>query len=268
MNLEYFDTNDVAHLIEEYFHLSFNEEDIPFRSVVLPIGLTHLFYIGTGKQKVIVDNTEILMEGIMVAGQYYRSYNFFTNTITSSIGANLHPTALFKLLNTDISKLENKHANLNKISPDFYNRIRPVFEAHLNPKETIKILNNFLLNEPLTINKNTDYIDNVIEIIRNQDGLVNVNDIVEQINISQKTLETQFKKIVGMTPGKYIRQYRFIKLMRKYESQEIAINDLLYMFDYYDRSHFAKDFKLFMNETPKSFFKKDYPLIKAVFNTN
>ena len=56
--------------------------------------------------------------------------------------------------------------------------------------------------------------------------------------------------------------------MRKYESQEIAIKDLMFMFDYYDRSHFSRDFKLFMNETPKSYFKKDYPLLKAVFKNN
>ena len=265
MNLEYFDVSEVEHLIEEYFHLSFNEEDIPFTSRVLPIGLTHLFYIGTGKQKVIVDNTEMPMEGLMVAGQYFRSYEFSTNSITSSIGVSLHPTALYKLINTDISNLENSHINLNKIHTGFYNKIRPVFEANQSPKDIIKNLNTFLLNTPLTINKDTNCIDNVIKIVRNEDGILSINDILDHVNISQKTLETQFKKIVGITPGKYIRLYKFIKLMRKYESQEIAIKDLMFMFDYYDRSHFAKDFKLFMNETPQSYFKKDYPIIKAVF---
>ena len=265
MILKYFDINEVAHLVEEYFYLTFSEDDLPFKSRILPIGLTHLFYIDTGQQHVVVDKTKTTLSGLMITGQYFRSYQFSTNTITSSIGVSLHPTALYKLLNTDISKLENKHVPLVNINPKFYDKIRPIFEKSSHPKELTEKLTTFFLNQDLTINKNTDCIDKVIDIIKNQDGLLNINDILEHINISQKTLETQFKKIVGITPGKYIRLFRFLTLMRKYENQEIAIKDLMYMFDYYDRSHFSKDFKLFMNETPKSYFKKDYPLLKAVF---
>lgn len=268
MKLDFFDTSAVGHLIEEYFHLSFKEEDIPLTSRVLPIGLTHLFYIRNGSQKVIVDTIKSSMKGLMVTGQYSRSYKFYTNSITSSIGVSLHPTALYKLLNTDISKLENTHINLNTIHPEFYNRILPLFKANQCPKIIIKNLNIFFSNTPLTTDTNTNKIDEAINIIRDKDGILGVTDILDRIDISQKTLETQFKKIVGLTPGKYIRLYKFIKVMRQYEKQETDIKALIYKFEYYDRSHFAKDFKLFMKETPKSYFKQDYPMIKAIFKNN
>lgn len=266
MNLTYFDTKGVEHLVEEYFNLSFNKEDIPFKSKILPIGLTHIFYIETGKQKVIVDTTETPMEGLMVTGQYFRSYIFSTNTITSSIGASLHPTTLYKLLNTDISKLKNKHLPLNAINSSLNDKLVRLFETHKTSNHLFTKLNDFFLNTSLTINKDTDYIDNVINLIRSKDGLLDIKDIVEQTHVSQKTLETHFKKIVGLTPGKYVRLYRFLKLIRKYESQELKLNDLIYMYDYYDQSHFNKDFKLFMLESPKSYFKKDYPLLKKYLN--
>ena len=50
--------------------------------------------------------------------------------------------------------------------------------------------------------------------------------------------------------------------MKKYQSQVINLKDLIYMYNYYDQSHFTKDFTLFMKETPKAYFKKEYPLIK------
>ena len=268
MKLEFFDNTAVAHLIEEYFHLAINKDDIPFRSRVLPIGLTHLFYIGKGTQQVVVDTIERPMKGLMIAGQYFRSYEFYTNTITSSIGVSLHPTALYKLLNTDISTLENTHINLKKIHPKFHDKIYPIFNASKSPKHIVKSLNTFFLNTPLTENKTTKYIDNAITIIRNKDGMLNINEILNHIDVSQKTLETQFKKIVGLTPGKYIRLYKFIKVMRQHEKQDIDTKTLMYMFEYYDRSHFAKDFKLFMKETPQSYFKQDYPMIKAIFKNN
>ncbi|MBR9916006.1 MAG: AraC family transcriptional regulator [Algicola sp.] len=79
-------------------------------------------------------------------------------------------------------------------------------------------------------------------------------------------MENQFKKIVGLTPGKYIRLYRFLKLMRKHESHEIDLNDLILMYNYYDRSHFTKDFKLFMRQSPKTYFKNNNLLLNEYLN--
>ena len=109
---------------------------------------------------------------------------------------------------------------------------------------------------------NLHIIDKVIDYIWEKEGLINVSDLLNLAAISQKSLEIHFKKIVGITPGKYIRLWRFLKLMRKYESGKIKLIDLIQMYDYYDHSHFSKDFLLFMNETPQSYFKKDNHLLE------
>jgi len=264
MKLTYYE-NNVPHLIEEYYQLSFFEDVLPFKSTILPVGYTHITHVFYGDQKAVLNKKEMLLEDTIISGQFFRSYQFQTLTKSMSFGISLHPTALFKILNTDISKLENKHNALSQFHPDFYAKINPIFTSFSDPENMVVNLDKFLSSLKLTKSKSTNNIDKAIDLIKNKEGLLNINDILEHLGISQKTLETQFKTIVGLTPGKYIRLYRFIKLMRKYESQQIAISDLIYMFDYYDRSHFDRDFKLFMNESPKSYFKKDYPLIKAVF---
>ncbi len=258
----YFPSTQVPHLVEEYFHIAFDEGDIPIKSTILPIGLTHLFYIGTGEQKVTVDGAETLLKGLMITGQYFRSYDFSTNSITASIGANLHPTALHKILNIDISELINTHVPLAQINKTFHDKLLPIFEDSKDSNELICNLNSFFKNTSLHINKNTQQIDRAISLIREKDGLLSVLSILDEISISQKSLEIHFKKIVGLTPGKYIRQFRFLHLMKKYLSKEIELIDLIYKYNYYDFSHFAKDFKLFMNQDLKSFFKQDYPLLK------
>ncbi|WP_298894453.1 helix-turn-helix domain-containing protein [uncultured Psychroserpens sp.] len=267
MTLNYYE-NKVPHLIEEYYQLSFSEDAVPFQSTVLPIGLTHLTNIFYGDQKAVLNTKEMRISDITISGQFFRSYQLHCLSKAMSFGVSFHPTALFKILNTDISKLQDKHMSLLDFHPELYSKMKPLFENFSGPEDMVKRLDHFFSKLNLTINKTTKNIDIAIDLIKNKEGLLSVHSILEHINMSQKTLETQFKKIVGLTPGKYVRLYRFLKLMRKYENQEIAIKDLMFMFDYYDRSHFSKDFKLFMNETPKSYFKKDYPLLKAVFKNN
>ena len=86
--------------------------------------------------------------------------------------------------------------------------------------------------------------------------------MLQLIPLSSKSFQVKFKKIVGLTPVKYIKLVRFSNLIKKYQHKDIDIKDLIEMHNYYDQSHFIKDFKFFMKQKPKDFFKKEYPLIK------
>ena len=265
MNLTYFDTKTDSHLIEEYFSLSFSKEKIPFKSTIIPIASTVITFVNSGNQKAIVNNTELSLEGLIVSGQFFRSYQFLVNSESFSIGLTLHPTALHKLLNINVSKLTNKHVSLSKINPKLHDSLEKLFVDYQNDTTTLFLeLNKFILKLPINENNNTKYIDDLIKIIREKEGMLSVDELLKKVPYGQKTLENHFKNIVGLTPGKYIRLFRFLKLMRKYESHEIDIKDLIYMYDYYDQSHFSRDFALFMKESPKDYFKKSYPLLKKV----
>lgn len=264
MTLRYFD-HEVPDLIEEFYQLEFDDDSVPFQSTVLPVGYTHITHLFYGDQTTFLNGSEMVLKNTIISGQFFRSYQLNCNTKSMSLGMSFHPTALHKILNIDISKLDNKHLELAQIHPEFCNELNEIFSAFSSAEDTVGQLNSFFKSKKLFESDSTQIIDKVIVLIKQSEGLISVNDILSQINISQKTLETLFKRIVGLTPGKYIRLYRFLRLMRKYENQEIALKDLIYMFNYYDHSHFSKDFKLFMNESPRTYFKKEYPLMKAVF---
>ncbi|WCO00662.1 helix-turn-helix domain-containing protein [Psychroserpens ponticola] len=266
MTLNYFDHSPVSNIIEEYYELKFSKNSTPFESIVLPIGNTHITSVLYGQQKAIINKTETPLKDIIISGQFFRSYQFSATKATHSLGISFHPTALFKILNTDISQLYNKHVQLSQYNKDLYLLLKPIFGSP-QPSETIvKNLNELFQNINLNVNKKTNEIDQAIDIIKSKEGLLNIQEILDQIKISQKTLENHFKTIVGLTPGKYTRLYRFLKLMRKYESEEIDLNDLIHMYDYYDRSHFTKDFKLFMHQSPKAYFNTNNPLLNEYLN--
>jgi AraC-like DNA-binding protein len=267
MTLKYFDTKNIEHLVEELFFLSFIKDDIPFQSTILPIGYTSITYIYNPGQTVVFKNSKTSMTDLIVTGQFQESYEFLVKGESYSYGVCFHPTALHKITQSNIFKLKNKHIPLEVFSLKLFELLNPIF---IENKDNVSLLTERLkktISEiSIKTNNTISQIDNLIEIIKNKDGMLNTYELLDSVSFSQKTLETQFKKIVGITPGKYIRLYRFTKLMRKYEGKEISLKDLIYMYNYYDRSHFIKDFKYFMKQSPKDYFRTDHPLLNEYLN--
>ena len=265
MEFNFFDEKDNRNVINNIFSLLFFTTDFPFKSSIIPTGFPSIVYVFGENQKVFYKKREIEFKELIVGGQFDRTYDYLvTSEGSKNIGANLHPTGLYKILGTDISLLTNNFVDFTKINKELSKKFLPIFiKNHNDIPLFIKEFKNFINNLDLTLDKNIDQIDIAVNYILKKEGMIQVVDLLKIVSLSQKSLEVKFKKIVGLTPGKYIRLTRFIKLMRKYESKEIDINDLIYMYNYYDHSHFIKDFKLFMSQSTKSYFKKDFPLIKA-----
>ena len=262
MTLNYFDITHVDHIIEELYELTFPEDATPFQSTILPICVTAITYVYNGKQSAIFNGMNMPLDGLIVTGQFYESYQFVVENSSQSFGICFHPTALYKIAKINGHKIKNKHLPLKLVSNSLHNILEPIFLDHKdNIPELIKGIKTAVLKLPILQNNSTLQVDNVIEIIKEKEGMLNTYELLDHINFSQKTLETHFKNIVGLTPGRYIRLYRFLKLMRKYEGKEIDLKDLIYMYNYYDHSHFVKDFKHFMKQSPKDYFKKDHPFL-------
>lgn len=263
MKLKYYSTEKSSHLVDEFYSIEYSEKITPFKSTIIPMAFSSIAYIYDGNQQTMHENNKKNLEGLTIFGQFIRAYPIFVNSMGLCCGISFKPTSLFKLINIDLSKLANQHILFDTLEPDLSKKLSAIF---LNYKDNYEILfkeiSLFLNSLPLTENRDTQIIDKVILEINGKEGLLAVNDLLNIVPFSQKTLETKFKKMVGITPGKYIQIKRFLNLMRKYEKDQINLKDLIYMYDYYDESHFAKDFKLFTSRSFKNYFKEDYLIVK------
>jgi len=263
MKFKYYFVKDKNKYIKSLFKLSFVNEDIPFSSIIIPNGFPTFSYLFNEGQTSFLGKKETKLHGFVVTGQCYGAYNYLVNNSGLTFGLELHPTALYKIFNTDISKFTDQHVTLNESNTDFESKISEIFLKTKNDeKEFVRKITLFLDNINPFIDNDVIQIDKTINYIFEKQGMLQINDLLKVVPFSQKSLETKFKKIVGLTPGKYVRLIRFSNLMRKYESNKIDLNDLILMYNYYDKSHFLKDFKLFLNQSPKEFFKTEYPLLK------
>src|SRR5882757_7454394 len=122
-----------------------------------------------------------------------------------------------------------------------------------NNNERVAIIEAFLLSK--LYNHNADkLIINAIQKIHSKNGIVRIKELTDTFYISQDAFEKRFRKTVGTSPKQFasiIRMKSIIDLKKPSQT----LTDTAFNGEYFDQSHFNKDFKLFTGQTPTGFFK-------------
>lgn len=94
-------------------------------------------------------------------------------------------------------------------------------------------------------------------LILKTNGNIKVKEIRERLHISERTLERQFKREIGVAPTHFAQIIQFhssIKMLS--EKDYINLTDISYKSGYTDQSHFIRSFKKYTGKTPKEFQKQ------------
>lgn len=94
----------------------------------------------------------------------------------------------------------------------------------------------------------------IVQYILNKKGMLTVKELSEVFPYSERSLERMFHKEVGSTPFRFICLVRFNYIIRELEKNEHeSLADLITQYDYYDQSHFEKDFQKFLGQSIKEY---------------
>ena len=93
-------------------------------------------------------------------------------------------------------------------------------------------------------------------------GTTSVDSLRNNISASRRYVEKLFKKNIGLTPKQFARLIRVKKASIFLQQKDF--NGFLYSvsesLNYYDQSHFLKDFKMVVGSTPTQFLSKQSSL--------
>lgn len=103
----------------------------------------------------------------------------------------------------------------------------------------------------------------LVDFILTNKGLLTIQDLLDHGNLSERTAERLFHKEVGTTPYRFICLVRFNYIIREIEKNNdiVPIVDLIEQYNYYDQSHFEKDFKKFLGQSIKTYKNEYNPLL-------
>lgn len=102
----------------------------------------------------------------------------------------------------------------------------------------------------------------IVQYILQKKGMLATKELAEIFPYSEKSIERMFNKEVGTTPYRFICLVRFNYIIRELEkNKHESLTQLIEQYDYYDQSHFEKDFKKFLGQSIKSYKNDNNPLL-------
>lgn len=94
-----------------------------------------------------------------------------------------------------------------------------------------------------------------LEVIKESAGTVSVKEIYSSLNVSKSKLEQHFNRDIGLTPKECCKIEKINSFINAYcQKTNQSLTELTYLCGYYDQSHLIKDFKYFLDISPKKFF--------------
>lgn len=163
-------------------------------------------------------------------------------------GIRFHPGGAYPFLQRDMGKLTDLVIRAEDFTHlhDALGRVRGLSDG-------VDVLNSSLLSRLETVSPDL-WLQQVIADIQTAQGHVRVADLAAARGVSSRSLERRFQKAVGLSPKVYaqiVRMELSRALIKSAETQ--TLTDIGLVANYYDQAHFIREFKTFVETTPKQY---------------
>ena len=169
-------------------------------------------------------------------------------------GVKFHPWVASKIWNVDMHYLTNGCLDLTDLNlPEMDNLQEKICLAN-SLKERIHYIESYLLPY-INYNSKKSLKHKLSSLTIEANQLKNLN-----LDIGIRRLEQRFKTEIGISPKLFLRTCRINAVIEKMKDRtNESLTQLALEYNYYDQSHFIKDFKHFTGLNPLQFLKSINP---------
>jgi len=110
-----------------------------------------------------------------------------------------------------------------------------------------------------------DLIDVVYNKIMESKGNIKITELLKEHNINERTFRRNFHKRVGMSAKELLRIVRVNYIWSIFQgNRNVDFYNIVYQCHFFDQSHFIRDFKEIIGETPNKFFKRELSKVEFI----
>lgn len=259
---------DLKSLINFYWTLEVPEEENAEKQRIIPDGCLEMaFILGDDIKRFVSGDAFILQPRAMVLGQTIKPFYIQPTGYVNTFAISFFPYGFANFISEPIKNLVDKETPLDQL---FDQGAAKALEQRIiqsaDTQERIHVIEDFLfatLNEKATID---NIVARTVDVLLSTNGSASISTILENDVSKRRQLERQFQKQIGISPkqlGRVIRLQTALKILLNEEGE--SLTSIAYESDYYDQSHFNKDFKEFTGINPSDFLDNPNMALSSLF---
>lgn len=199
-------------------------------------------------------DSETTLASSVISGPHTDYYITDSSSERSMIGVHLKPGSAGPLLKLPSIALKDSHVSLDDLWGIAAADLRDELLYANTAEDRFRILEKYFLLRSDWSRPSHAAVQFAIASFQQPHHPESITNMVEQANMSAKRFIQIFKDEVGLTPKRFSRLMRFQKAVRLIrQSHDIDWADLAMSCDYYDQSHFIKEFQSFSGLTPTEY---------------
>lgn len=169
------------------------------------------------------------------------------------------PIGLFHFLDGPAVQMTDRVMRLDRLGlSELHQKLKDLFKSNTEIESCLEQVNQYLIDHFISMPKKkiSEFIPSVIHQIHMKKGIVNLESLVENLGINNRTFQLHFKNVIGISPKLFCRITRFNFLLQALDAVPTAdILDFSVQFGYADKPHLYKDFKEFVGMTPLKYLR-------------
>jgi AraC-like DNA-binding protein len=170
-------------------------------------------------------------------------------------GVRLYPHAVNQLLNIPAHEVVNRVFDFDALFKQEGADLADQVYGAVKTSERIAQVSDYLIRR--ASRQKMDPMKYFVDRVIGSSGSVDVSAMQQESGLSVKQFERRFKAIAGFPPKYFARIARFQAVKDSYTlSQFSTMTNLAYACNYYDQSHFNREFKEFSGVQPLRYFKR------------
>jgi AraC-like DNA-binding protein len=223
---------------------------------IIPSGLPELtLYIDNIPK--IIGNKKNFEDNFILSGHQKEFYDLQIENELSVFSIVFQPQGLMVFFRLPLTELYNQSIPLKYLNRKLEQEILPQLTNEKSFKKRIQIIENYFFDLLKEEHNKFDFarINHAINIIRQTQGKVSIENLASETCLSRKQFERKFSELIGITPKKYLKTVRLqLVLYLKSRNENLNITDLAYESGHYDQAHFINEFKMLTGFAPKQYF--------------
>lgn len=222
--------------------------------LLLPDGYAELVFIlnASYERRAVGENAQcgVMHSSYMIGG---RSHSVLTRTFGGLVvlGVKLDPRVLRVLIGTPLSEFRDATLSLRDLNNKALLDLEDALAGARSVAEIKSMFDRFFLKTLRDFRPGRTIVDHLLQDVQRERGAFSIMQWMREQGTDSRNFEKRFCSWIGMTPKRYARIVRFKHSYYRFLSGEARRGAIgSHLDDYYDQSHFHRDFRYFVGVAP------------------